>query len=79
MGFRSPDSDYGLRGLHVLPPEKVVGLVVRDETVGDSRVIDELEMDIASHDVKRFLGLLLKEEWLCAGAALLTSLLAIQP
>jgi predicted nucleotidyltransferase len=29
----SPDSDFDLRGAHVLPLEKVVGLEVRDETV----------------------------------------------
>jgi predicted nucleotidyltransferase len=31
-GFPSPDSDFDLRGAHVLPLEKVVGLEVRDET-----------------------------------------------
>src|SRR5436190_19732964 len=60
-GFPSPDSDYDLRGAHVLPLEKVVGLEVRDETVEDSRVIEGLEMDIVSHDVKKFFGLLLKK------------------
>jgi len=34
-GFASPDSDFDLRGAHVLPLEKVVGLQVRDETVQD--------------------------------------------
>lgn len=60
-GFPSPDSDYDLRGAHVLPLEKVVGLDVRNETVEDSRVIDGLEMDIVSHDVRKFFGLLLKK------------------
>jgi predicted nucleotidyltransferase len=60
-GFPSPDSDYDLRGAHVLPLDGVVGLEVRDETVEDSRVIDGLEMDIVSHDVKKFFGLLLKK------------------
>src|SRR5437588_4355632 len=60
-GFPSPDSDYDLRGAHVLPLEKVVGLEVRDETVEDSRVIEGLEMDIVSHDVRKFFGLLLKK------------------
>jgi len=60
-GFPSPDSDFDLRGAHVLPIEKVVGLDVHDETVEDSRVIEGLEMDIVSHDVKQFLGLLLKK------------------
>jgi predicted nucleotidyltransferase len=60
-GFPSPDSDFDLRGAHVLPLEKIVGLDVRDETVEDSRVIEGLEMDIVSHDVRKFFGLLLKK------------------
>src|SRR5260221_1725527 len=60
-GFPSPDSDFDLRGAHVLPLEKVIGLDALDETVEDSRVIEGLEMDIVSHDVKKFFGLLLKQ------------------
>jgi predicted nucleotidyltransferase len=74
-GFPSPDSDFDLRGAHVLPLEKVVGLEVRDETVEQEMIVpshpgplpigcgegDELEMDIVSHDVRKFLGLLLKK------------------
>jgi predicted nucleotidyltransferase len=60
-GFPSPDSDFDLRGAHVLPLEKVVGLKVADETVEDSRIIEGLEMDIVSHDVRKFFGLLLKK------------------
>ncbi len=60
-GFPSPDSDFDLRGAHVLPLDKVVGLEVRDETVEDSRIIEGLEMDIVSHDVRKFFGLLLKK------------------
>lgn len=60
-GFPSPDSDFDLRGAHVLPLEKVVGLEVRDETVQDSRIIEGLEMDIVSHDVRKFFSLLLKK------------------
>jgi hypothetical protein len=60
-GFPSQDSDFDLRGAHILPIEKVVGLDVRDETVEDSRVIEGLEMDIVSHDVRKFFGLLLKK------------------
>ena len=58
-GFPSPDSDFDLRGAHILPLEKVVGLEVREETVEDSRVIEGLEMDIVSHDVRKFFGVLL--------------------
>src|SRR5258706_13483091 len=74
-GFPSPDSDFDLRGAHVLPLEKVVGLDVRDETVEQQMRVPphpgplpigcgeggELEMDIVSHDVRKFFGLLLKK------------------
>src|SRR5215467_6017537 len=60
-GFPSPDSDFDLRGAHVLPLEKVVGLDVRDETVENSRLIEGLEMDIVSHDARKFFKLLLKK------------------
>jgi len=60
-GFPSPDSDFDLRGAHVLPVEKVVGLEIGDETIEDSRVIEGLEMDIVSHDVRKFFKLLLKK------------------
>jgi predicted nucleotidyltransferase len=52
-GFPSPDSDYDLRGAHVLPLENVWSLEVRDETVQDSRVMEGLEMDIVSHDARK--------------------------
>jgi predicted nucleotidyltransferase len=60
-GFPSPDSDYDLRGSHILPLENLVGLDVRHETVEASRVIEGLEMDIVSHDIRKFFGLLLKK------------------
>ena len=60
-GFPSPDSDFDLRGAHVLPLEKIAGLDTIDETVQDSRLIEGLDMDIVSHDVKKFFKLLLKK------------------
>lgn len=60
-GFPSPDSDFDLRGAHLLPVEKVVGLETTDETVEDSRIIEGLELDIVSHDVRKFAKLLLKK------------------
>lgn len=59
-GFPSPDSDYDLRGAHILPLDKVLGLEIGHETVQDSRVIDGLEMDIVSHDIRKFFRMLLK-------------------
>src|SRR5258707_15587136 len=38
-GFPSPDSDYDLRGAHVLPLQAVVGLEVRDETVQQEMIV----------------------------------------
>jgi uncharacterized protein len=60
-GFPSLDSDFDLRGAHVLPLSEVFGLEARSETVQDSRVIEGLEMDIVSHDVRKFFKLLLKK------------------
>lgn len=64
-GFPSPDSDFDLRGAHLLPLRQVVGMTVRDETVEISSDPvtdpDHLEFDIVSHDVKKFFGLMLKK------------------
>ncbi len=38
-----------------------MGLEVQDETVENSRVIEGLEMDIVSHDIRKFFGLMLKK------------------
>lgn len=60
-GFPSADSDYDLRGTHVLPPRGVLGLDVRDETLDRTRVVDGLEIDLVTHDVRKFFLLLLKK------------------
>jgi uncharacterized protein len=60
-GFPSPDSDYDLRGAHVLPMENVLSLDMRDETVQDSRAMEGLEMDIVSHDAHKFFRMMLKK------------------
>lgn len=59
-GFPSPDSDYDLRGAHVLPLRQVVGLEQIEETVEISELRDGLELDLVTHDVKKFFHLLLK-------------------
>lgn len=60
-GFPSPDSDYDLRGAHALPLREVVGLDVRRETIEVSARRDGLELDLVTHDVQKFFGLLLKK------------------
>jgi predicted nucleotidyltransferase len=60
-GFPSPDSDYDLRGVHVLPIRDVIGLNTPRETIEVSGVRDGLEIDLVTHDIKKFFGLLLKK------------------
>jgi predicted nucleotidyltransferase len=60
-GFPSPDSDYDLRGVHILPVREVVCLDPGRETIEVSAVRDGLEIDLVTHDVKKFFGLLLKK------------------
>jgi predicted nucleotidyltransferase len=60
-GFPSPDSDYDLRGVHVLPVREVVGLDDGRETIESSGVREGLEIDLVTHDVKKFFGLLLRK------------------
>ena len=44
-GFPSPDSDFDLRGVHVLPLKEVVGLRTGPETIERSGVHDGLESE----------------------------------
>lgn len=60
-GFPSPDSDYDLRGVHILPVREVIGLDPRRETIEISEMRGDLELDLVTHDVKKFFGLLLKK------------------
>jgi predicted nucleotidyltransferase len=59
-GFPSADSDFDLRGAHVLPLPQVVGLDMRDETVERSGIHDGIEIDLVTHDIKKFFALLLR-------------------
>jgi predicted nucleotidyltransferase len=60
-GFPSRDSDYDLRGVHVLPLPGVLGLDVADETVESAGVRGGVEIDLVTHDVKKFFSLLLRK------------------
>jgi predicted nucleotidyltransferase len=60
-GFPSPDSDFDLRGVHVLPLKEVVGLQIGPETIEKSGIHDELEIDLVTHDARKFFSLLLKK------------------
>lgn len=60
-GFPSPDSDFDVRGVHLLPLETVVGLEDGRETIEITLVENNLELDLVTHDAKKFFGLLLKK------------------
>ncbi|HEY9848527.1 MAG TPA: nucleotidyltransferase domain-containing protein [Leptolyngbyaceae cyanobacterium] len=59
-GFPSPDSDYDLRGSHILPIREVVGLETGAETIELSELHQNLLIDLVTHDIKKFFSLLLK-------------------
>lgn len=59
-GFPSPDSDYDLRGVHLLPLPEIVGLKTGQETIEISELQADLQIDLVTHEAKKFFGLLLK-------------------
>ena len=59
-GFPSPDSDVDLRGCHLLPLRDMVRLATPNETVDRTSIEDGTEVDLVSHEVGKFLRLLIK-------------------
>lgn len=58
-GFASADSDYDIRGVHVLPAREVLGLVRGEETI-EEMLDGPPEVDLVTHDAEKFFRLLLK-------------------
>jgi predicted nucleotidyltransferase len=59
-GFPSADSDFDLRGVHVLPPERVVGLDDGPFTIEVAEDRPGFELDLVTHDARKFFDLLLR-------------------
>jgi len=59
-GFPSRDSEYDLRGVHILPAREAVGLLPKQETIEFAGVRSGLDMDLVTHDIFKFFTLLLK-------------------
>jgi predicted nucleotidyltransferase len=59
-GFPSRDSDFDLRGTHVAPTVVLTGLERIEETVKSSTIRDEMEVDLVTHEVRKFFTLLLR-------------------
>ncbi|MEU8757160.1 nucleotidyltransferase domain-containing protein [Streptomyces chartreusis] len=59
-GFPSQDSDVDLRGVHLLPAADLVGLREPDETRSRMWLRDGVEMDLVTHDLRKFVRLMLR-------------------
>lgn len=59
-GFPSPDSDFDLRGIHLLPLTTIVSMDDGEQTVEKEGIYDGLEIDLVTHDAAKFFGLMLK-------------------
>jgi len=60
-GFASRDSDWDLRGAHVLPLSAVAGLDAGADTVKLEHVRDGAEVGLVTHDARKFFALLLRD------------------
>ncbi|MBY0546312.1 MAG: nucleotidyltransferase domain-containing protein [Candidatus Obscuribacterales bacterium] len=60
-GFPSPNSDFDLRGAHILPVKDVIQLTQPRETIEISHLKGGLEIDLVTHDIKKFFSLMLKK------------------
>lgn len=59
-GFPSRDSDVDLRGAHLLPVADLVGLREPDETRTRMWDHEGVEMDLVTHDLRKFVRLMLR-------------------
>lgn len=59
-GFPSENSDFDLRGVHLLPLDELLGLKPTLETIEKSGFRNGLEIDLVTHDAGKFFRLLLK-------------------
>ncbi|MGQ4387209.1 nucleotidyltransferase domain-containing protein [Streptomyces sp. SAS_270] len=59
-GFPSRDSDVDLRGVHLLPAAELLGLREPEETRSRMWDRDGVEMDLVTHDLRKFVRLMLR-------------------
>ncbi|CAL9285549.1 nucleotidyltransferase domain-containing protein [Streptomyces sp. NPDC030392] len=59
-GFPSRDSDVDLRGAHLLPVDALIGLRDAEETRSRMWLRDGVEMDLVTHDLRKFVRLMLR-------------------
>ncbi|GAA2512510.1 nucleotidyltransferase domain-containing protein [Streptomyces gobitricini] len=59
-GFPSLDSDVDVRGVHLLPVDALIGLREPEETRSRMWERDGVEMDLVTHDLRKFVRLMLR-------------------
>lgn len=59
-GFPSPDSDVDLKGLHLAPTSRLLGLGTVPETHDVTEFVDEVEYDLTTHELGMALRAVLK-------------------
>lgn len=59
-GFPSADSDYDLRGVHILPAEELLSLEAPRETIACEWIDSGRQIDPVTHDVGKFFRMLTK-------------------
>mgnify|MGYP001187723365 CR=1 FL=1 len=59
-GFPSPDSDYDLRGVHLLPARELLAINPPRETEESAGIVKGFEIDLVTHDAGKFFRLMLK-------------------
>jgi predicted nucleotidyltransferase len=59
-GFPSQDSDVDLRGVHLLPAADLLGLHEPEETRSRAWVRYGVELDLVTHDLRKFVRLMLR-------------------
>lgn len=60
-GFSSPDSDFDVRGCHLMPLEAALSIATQKETVEYTGIENGREIDFVSHDAAKFFRLMLKK------------------
>jgi len=60
-GFPSSDSDFDVKGPHILPTREILGLGRPRQTVKKLCDCDGLELDLVTHDLRKYFGLILQK------------------
>ncbi len=60
-GFPSQNSDWDIRGAHLLPLSDVLGMKESKDVYEFMEFVDEVEIDLVSYDLKKFCNLIRKK------------------